>query len=165
LQPPFPGTPWFYHHAPLNMTPHSQPSTGATERYLTNSPLWQAYAFSQQCYGGPQMFPPHQFTGHGPWFSGAPVVPPAPPRNKPIIRLTSSSSAASGWLPQAPVRPHICCRRNWFQPAAKRRWTDVTRIADLPPFTDSSYDMDHPDIKSNSSLGLGGAQGKVPISL
>ena len=31
LQPPFPGAPQFYHHAPFNMTPSSQPSSGATQ--------------------------------------------------------------------------------------------------------------------------------------
>jgi hypothetical protein len=32
-QPPFPGTPQFYHQAPFNMKPSSQPSSGATQGY------------------------------------------------------------------------------------------------------------------------------------
>ena len=37
-QPPFPGAPQFYHHAPFNMTPSSQPSTGATQEYASHGP-------------------------------------------------------------------------------------------------------------------------------
>jgi hypothetical protein len=66
LQPPFPGTPQFYHHAPFNIAPSIQPSTGATQGYPSYGPLWQAYDFPQGSYGGPQVFPPQQFAEHGP---------------------------------------------------------------------------------------------------
>jgi len=79
LQPPFPGAPQFYHHAPFNMTPSSQPSCGATQGYQSYGPSWQACDFPQGGYGGPQMFPPQRFTGHGPSSPGAPRGPPAPP--------------------------------------------------------------------------------------
>jgi hypothetical protein len=107
LQPPFPGAPQFYHHAPFHMTPSSQQSTGATQGYQSYGPLWQAYDFPQGGYGGPQLFPPQQFTAHGPSSPGAPRVPPAPPQHDPIIRPTSSSSTAPGQLPGAPGRPPI----------------------------------------------------------
>ena len=53
LQPPFLGTPQFYHPAPFNMTPRSQPSSGATEGYLSYGPTWEAYDFLQGGCGGP----------------------------------------------------------------------------------------------------------------
>ena len=96
LQPPFPGAPQFYHHTPFNMTPSSQPCTVATQGYPSYGPSWQAYDFPQGGYGGPRMFPPQQFTGHGPSYPGAPQVPPAPPQNNTVIRPTSPSSTAPG---------------------------------------------------------------------
>jgi len=58
-QPPFPGTPQFYHPAPFNITPSSQQSSGgATQAYQGYGPLWQGYNFPQGGYGGPPMFPP-----------------------------------------------------------------------------------------------------------
>jgi len=51
LQPPFPGAPQFYHHAPFNMTPGSQPSSGATQGYVSYGPPWQGYDFPQGGYG------------------------------------------------------------------------------------------------------------------
>jgi len=106
-QPPFPGAPQFYHHAPFNMTPSSQPSSGATEGYARYGPPWQGYDFPQGGYGGPQMFPPQQFAGQGLSSPGAPQVPPALPANIPVIRPTSSASTPYGQLPGAPGRPSI----------------------------------------------------------
>jgi len=57
LQPPIPGAPQFHHHAPLYMTPSSQPRTGAAKGYSSYGPSWQAYDFPQGGYGKPQMIP------------------------------------------------------------------------------------------------------------
>jgi hypothetical protein len=135
-QPPFPGTPQFDHPAPFNMTPSSQPSSGATQGYQSYGPVWQAYDFPQGGYGGPQMFPPQQFAGHGLSSPGAPRVPPAPPPNNPVIRPTSSSSTAPGPLPSTPRRPPISLPTKQFQPAAEPRKTDIAGIANLLPLPD-----------------------------
>jgi hypothetical protein len=164
-QPPFPGAPQFYHHAPFNMTPSSQQSTGATQGYQSYGPSWQAYDFPQGGYGGPQLFPPQQFTAHGPSSPGAPRVPPAPPHHNPVIRPTSSSSTAPGQLPGAPGRPPISLPTKRFLPAAQPRRTDVAGIADLPPLPEISYDQYDADYESDDSSDLGGAEGKAPISL
>jgi hypothetical protein len=71
-QLPFPGTPQFYYHAPFNMTPSSQPSSGATQGYASYRPPRKEYIFPQGGYSGPQMFPPQQFTGQGLPSSGTP---------------------------------------------------------------------------------------------
>ena len=107
LQAPFPGTPQFYHPARFNMTPSSQPSSAATQAYPSYGPPWQGYDIPQGGYGGPQMFPSQQFTGQGLPSPGAPRVPPAPPHNNPVIRLTSAASTPYGQLPGAPRRPCI----------------------------------------------------------
>jgi hypothetical protein len=87
--PPFPGAPQFYHPAPFNMTPSSQPGSGVrTQGFASYGPSWQGYNFPQGCCGGPQMFPPHQFTGQGPSSPGAPRVHPVPAGNYPINRPT-----------------------------------------------------------------------------
>ena len=57
-QPPSSGAPQFNHHAPFNMTPSSQPSTGAAKGYPSYGLSWQAYDFPLGGYGAPQMFPP-----------------------------------------------------------------------------------------------------------
>ena len=101
-QAPFPGAPQFYHPAPFNMTPSSQPSSAATRAYPMYGPSWQGFNFPQGWYGGPQIFPPQQFTELGPSSTGASQVPPAPPRNNPVIRATSSASTPYGQLPGAP---------------------------------------------------------------
>jgi hypothetical protein len=92
-QPPFPGPPQFYHPAPFYMTPSSQPgSGGAPQEYLSFGPSWQRYDFPQGGYGGPEMFLPQQFTGHGPSSPGAPQEHPAQAGNHPVNGPTSSSS-------------------------------------------------------------------------
>jgi len=106
-QPPFRGAPQFYHRAPFNTTPSSQPSSCATQGYASYGQPWQAYDFPQGGYGGPQMFPPEEFSGQGPSSPGAPRVRPALPGNIPVIRLISSSSTPYGRLPGAPGRPPI----------------------------------------------------------
>jgi len=164
-QPPFPGVPQFYHQAPFNMTPSSQPSSGATQGYQSYGPSWQAFDFPQGGYGGPQMFPPQQFAGHGPSYPGAPRVPPAPPGNNPVIRPTSSASTAPGQLPGAPGRPPISLPTKRFQPAAEPRRTNVAGIADLPPLPEISYDQYDAEYESDDSSDLGWAEGKASISL
>jgi len=111
------------------------------------------------------MFPPQQFAGHGPSSPGAPRVPPAPPGNNPVIRLTSSASPAPGQLPGAPGRPPINLPTKRFQPAAEPRRTDVAGIADLPPLPEISYDQYDAEYESDDLSDLGGAEGKAPISL
>jgi len=113
-QPAFPIAPQFYHHAPFNMTPSPQPSTDATQGYPSYGPSWQAYDFPRGHYGGPEMFPPEQFTAHGPLSPGAPRGPPAPPQYNPVIRPTSSSSTSPGKLAGAPGGPPLAWRRNHF---------------------------------------------------
>jgi hypothetical protein len=165
-QPPFPGAPQFSHPAPFNMTPSSQPSSGgATQGYQSYGPSWQGYDFPLGGYGGPQVFPPQQFTGQGPSSPGAPRVPPAPAANNPVNRPTSSSSTPYGQLPGAPGRPPISLPTKRFQPAAEPRRTDVAGIADLPPLPEISYDEFDADAESDDSSDLGGAEGKAPISL
>jgi hypothetical protein len=64
LQPPFPSALQFFHHAPFNMTPRSQPSTGSTQGYLSYGPSCQSYDFPLGGCGGSQIFPPQQFAEH-----------------------------------------------------------------------------------------------------
>ena len=164
-QAPFPGAPQFYHQAPFNMTPSSKPSLGVTQGYPGYGPSWQAYDFPQGEYGGPQMFPPQQFAGHGPSSPGAPRVPPAPARNNPVIQPTSSTSTAPGQLSGGPGRPLIVRPTKRLQPAVEPRRTDVTGIADLPPLPGISYDQYNAEYESDDSLEMGGAEGKAPIRL
>jgi len=165
LQPPFLGAPQFYHHAPFNMSPSSQPSTGATQGYASYGPPWQGYDFPQGSYGGPHMFHPQQFTGQGPSPPGAPRVPPALPGNIPVIRSTSSASTPYGQLPGAPWRPHISLPTKQFQPVAELCRTDVAGIADLSSLPEISYDKFDADHETDDLSDLGGAEGKAPISL
>ena len=165
-QPPFPGTPQFYHPAPLNMKPSSQPrSGGAAQGYQSYGPLWQGYDFPHGGDGGPQMFPPQQFTGQGSSSPGAPRVPPALAGNHPVNRLTSSSFTPYGQFPGAPGRPPISLRTKPFQLAEEPRRPDVAGIADLPPLPEISYYEFDADAESDDSSDLGGAEGKAPISL
>jgi len=164
-QPPFLGAPQFFHHAPFNMTPSSQPSSGATQGYASYGPPWQAYDFPQGGYGGAQMFPPQQFTGQRPSSPGAPRVPPALPGNIPVIRPTSSPSTLYGQLLVAPGRPPISLPTKWFQPAAEPCRADVAGIADLPPIPEISYDEFDAEYERVDSSDLGGAEGKALISL
>ena len=118
-QPPFPGALQFNHQVPFNMTPSSQPSSGATQGNPSYGPPWQGYHIHQGGYCGPRMLPPQQFTGHGPSSPGAPRVPPAPPGNNSVIRPTSSASTTPGQIPGAPGRPPIRLSTKHFQPAAE----------------------------------------------
>jgi len=147
------------------MTPSSQPSSGATQGYQSYGPSWQAYDFPQGGHGGPHMFPPQQFTGHGPSSPGAPRVPPAPPQTNPVIQPTTSSSTAPGQLPGAPGRPPSRFRMQEFLPAVELWRTDVAGIADLPPLPDIPYDQYNADYDNDNSSDLGGAEGDAPISL
>jgi len=71
-QAPFLSAPHFYEPAPFNITASSERCSGATQGYLSYGPLWQAYDFHKEGYGGPQMFPSQQITGHGPSSPGTP---------------------------------------------------------------------------------------------
>jgi len=113
-QPPFPGTPQFYHHVPGNMSPSSHPITVATQGYASYGPTWQASDFPLEGYGGLQMFPHQQLTEDGPLSPGLPRVPPAPPGNNPVIHPTSSSSTAQGQLPGTLGDPPLASQRNNF---------------------------------------------------
>jgi len=44
-QLPFPGAPQFYHHAPFNLKPSSEPSTGATKGYRSYASSWRSIWF------------------------------------------------------------------------------------------------------------------------
>ena len=147
------------------MTPSSQPSSGATQGYVSYGPPGQGYNFPQGGYGAPQMFPPQRFTGQGLSSPGAPRVPPALPGNIPVIWPTSSASTPYGQLPGPPGRPPISLPTKRFQPAAEPRRTDVAGIADLPPLPEISYDEFDADYENDDSSDLGGSKGKAPISL
>jgi hypothetical protein len=164
-QPPFPGAPQFYHHAPFNMTPSLQPSSGATQGYASYRPPWQGYDFPQAGYGGPQMFPPPQFPGQGPSSPGVPHVPPVLPGNIPVIWPTTSASRPYGQLPSAPGLPPISLPTKRFQPAAEPRRTDVAVIADLPPLPEICCDEFDAEYESDDSSEVGGAEGTAQISL
>jgi len=164
-QQPFPGAPQLYHHAPFNMTPGSQPSSGATQGYATYGPPWQGYDFPQAGYSGPQMFPLQQFTGQGPSSPGAPRVSPALPGNIPVIWPTSSASTPYRQLPGAPGRSPISPPTKRFLPAVEPRRTDVAGIVDMPPLPEISYDELDADYESDDSSDLGGAEGNARISL
>jgi len=111
------------------------------------------------------MFPPQQFTEHGPSSPGAPRVPPAPPGNNAVIGPTSSTSTAPGQLPGTPERPSISLPTQRFQRAVEQRRTDVAGIANLAPLPDISHDEYGADYESDNLSDLGGAKGKAPISL
>jgi hypothetical protein len=81
------------------MSPCLQPNTGAIQAFRRCAPSWQAYDFPQRGFGGPEMVPPQEFTGHGPLSPCTPQVPPALPPNNPVIWPTSSSSTLPGQLP------------------------------------------------------------------
>jgi len=92
-------------------------------------------------------------------------VPPAPPQNNLVIRPTSSSSTAPGQPPGAPGRPPIWLPKKQFLPAVEPWRTDVAGIADLPPLPETSYDQYNAEYESDDLSDLGGAEGKLPISL
>jgi len=164
-QPPFRGAPQLNHHAPFNMTPSSQPSSGATHRYGSYGPPWPGYDFPQGGYGGPQLIPPQQFTQQGASSPCTPRVPPALPGNIPVFQPTSSASTPYGQLPREPGIPPIRLPTKRFQPAAELRRTDIEGIADWPPLPDIAYDEFDSDYESDDSSDLGWAEGKAPISL
>jgi len=164
-QPPFPGAPLFYHRAPFNMTPSSEPISGATQGYPSYRPSWQGYDSPQRCYGGHQKFPPQQFAGQGPSSPGAPRVPPAPPGNNAVILPTSSASTPYEQHPGAPARPPIALPTKQFQQTAELRSADFAGIQDLPQLPRISYDKFDEDYESDDSSDLGSAKCKAPISL
>jgi len=164
-QPPYPGAPQFYHHPPFNLTPSSQPSSCATQGYVSYGPPWQGYDFPQGGYGGPQMFSRQQLTWQGPSSPGAPRVPPALPGYIAVIQPTSSASTPYRHLPRRTWETPISLPKKQFQMAAEPRKTDVGGIADLPPFPEISDDKFDADYESDDSSDLGRAEGKAPINL
>jgi len=132
-QPPFPGAPQVYHVAIFNMAPSSWPSSGVTEGYRSYRASWHWYILPQGGYGGPQMFPPHPFTGQGPSSPSAPRVPGPLLGNDPVIRPTTSTSTPYGQLPGWSWKCPISLPTKRFQPAVEPHITDVAGIPDLPP--------------------------------
>jgi len=111
------------------------------------------------------MFPPPQFTGHGPSSPGAPRVPPGPLGNRPLNQPTSSSSTPPPQPPSgAPGRHPISLPTKRFRSPVETRNTDVTVIGDLSPWPEMSYNEYDADDESDDSSDLGGAEGKPPIS-
>jgi hypothetical protein len=53
---PFPDAPQFYHHAPCNMTPTSQPTSGTKQGYAICGSPWQGHDFPQGGYREPPIF-------------------------------------------------------------------------------------------------------------
>jgi len=112
------------------------------------------------------MFPPPQIPGQGLLSPGAPRVPPGLAENHPVNRPTSSSSNPPPKPPSGATRgPPTSLPMKRFQPYAEPRRTDVARIPDLPPLPDMSNEGYDADDESNDSSELGGAEGKLPISL
>ena len=111
------------------------------------------------------MFPPQQFTGHGPSSPGAPRAPPALPGNNPVIRPTSSTCTAPGQHSGGHGRPPIGPPTKRFQPAAEPRRAYGAGIADLPPLPEIYYDKYDVDYASDNSSGLGGAESNAPFGL
>ena len=164
-RPLFPGASQFYHHAPFNLTPSSQPSTGVTQGYASHRPSWQAYDSPQGGYGGPQMFPTERFTGNGRPSPGAPRVPPAMRQTNPVIKQTSFTSTAPGQRPGAPGTRPVRLPTRRFQPTAEPRRTDIAGIANMLPLPEISYDEYDADYESNDSSDLGGANDTATISM
>jgi len=148
------------------MTHSSQPTTSASQGYPCYGPPWQGYDLHQGGYSGSQMFPPPHIPGQGPSSPGAPKVPPGQPENHPVNWPTlSSSNAPPEPTSSTPRRPPISLPTKRFQPQAEQRKTDVARIAELPPLPEMFYDNYDGDDGSDDTSDLGGAEGKLPVSL
>jgi len=165
-QQPFPGAAQFYQHSPFNMTHSSQPTTSARQGYLSYRPQWQGYDLHPGGYGGSQMFPPPQFSGHGLQSPGATRVPPGPLETKQVNWLISSGSNPPPGPPSgAPGRSPISRPTKRFQPPVSPRKTDVAGIVDFPPLPEISYENYDADDESDDTSDLGSTEGKPPISL
>jgi len=164
-QATFPGAPQFFYTAPFNITPALQPSSAVTQGYPRYRPWWQGYNFPPGSNGGPQMFPPQQFTGKGPSSPPTPQVPPTLPGNGPVIRPTSFTSTPYGKIPGTPMKPPNSLPMKRFQPAAKPRRIDFEGIAELPPLPEIAYDKFDADYQGDDPSDWCGAESKAPISL
>jgi len=112
------------------------------------------------------MFPHLQIPGHGSSSPDARRVPPGLPENHSVNRPTSFSPSPSPEPHSGePRRPPIRLPTKRIQQPAEPWKADVVRIAELPPLLDLSYDDYDADDESNDSSHLGGAEGKLPISL
>jgi hypothetical protein len=147
------------------MTPSSLPGSGATERYPSYGPSWQDYVFLHRGYGGCQMFPPQQLTRHGRSSSGTHRVPPAPPGNYPVIRLTSSPSTLPVHHPSASGRLPISLPTKRSQLVVEPQRTIAAWISNWPPLPAICSDIGNADYGSDDSSDLGCAEGTAPMSL
>jgi len=128
-------------------------------------PSWQAYDLPQEWDGGPEIFPPQLFTGHGPSSPGAPRVPPAPPANISVTWRMSSASTAPGQLSATPGRPPINLPTKPVQHAAELCRSDVAGITDILSLRVISYDEYDAFDKFDDRLDFGSAKGKAPTRL
>jgi len=133
------------------------------------STLWPTVAriyLHKGVYSGSEMFPPSQIAEQGPSPPGPQRVPPGQPQNHPVNQPTSSRSNPPPEPPSGtPRRPPIGHSIKQFQPPSELQKTNISRIADFPPLLEMAYhDYDGDDGSDNSS-DLGGAEGKLPISL
>jgi len=148
------------------MTHSAQPTTSTRKGYPSYGPPWQGYDLHQGGYGESQIFPTPQIPGQRPSSPGAPRVPPEPPENHPVNRPTSSRSNPPSEPPSgASSRPLICLSTKRFQLPAELPKTDDASIAELPPSPGMSHDDCDADDESDDSSDLGGAEGKLPVSL
>jgi len=171
-QQPISVPPQFYHHSPFNITHSLQPITNTLQGYPGNVPAWQEYDLHQGSYTRSQKFPHPQFSAQ--WLSsvGTPRVPPAQPRNNPVILPASSSStpppgprsAAPGPSSNAHVRPPISHPTKIFQLAVELRNTTITGILDIPPLLANSCDKCEAEDETEDSSNLGGANAKAQTS-
>jgi len=166
-QQQFPGAQQFYQHSPFNITHNSsQPTTSISQQYPSYVPQWQGYDLHQCGYAESQMFPQQQFPGQGPSLAGVLRVPPGSAGTNTVNRPTSSSfTPPPGHRSGAPGRPPISLPMQRFLQPVELRKTVVTRIADLPPFPEISYDEYDEDDGSDDFSDLGGAEVKPPVSL
>jgi len=141
-------------------------------------PTPQAKIFQVMCHHGKEMTctkvdmaglecsPPAQFPADGPSFPDTQIVPPGLLGNHPVSQVTScsltfSSQPSSGALGRHP----IWLPTKEFQPPVELRKTHVAGLLDLPPLPEMSHPKCDATDESNPSAALGGAEGKLPISL
>jgi len=164
---PFRGAPQVYRHSPFIITNNSsQPTPSVSPSFPSYGSQWQWSDLHQGGSGESQTIPLQQFAEEAMSSPGALRMPPGPAGNNPVHWPTSSTSTPPARPPSsAPERPPINMPTKSVLPAAKQWKTDVIRIADLPPSPEISY-IDYPAYDDgNTQCNLGGAGGKLPVSL